>query len=230
MWSMPRSCSRPAAAASRTSALAPPLSRTRCGAEQRHQDAVVEQRRSRLARQRQVQRDRLGQADRGDRVEQRLARARLRARRARRTASARSPRAPPPRATPPSTPGPGSMHSSSGSERRCETSRSYRLWSIVHAAFEQLDALRVVDRLRGLDRALGAELGDRLHEGRLRLAACSGATGVTLSLIAGKLTRAVAPSASRRRAQREICVNKAAGDAPASARPPARRALSTMRR
>ena len=30
-----------------------------------------------------------------------------------------------------STPGPGSMHSSSGSERRCETSRSYRLWSIV---------------------------------------------------------------------------------------------------
>ena len=30
-----------------------------------------------------------------------------------------------------STPGPGSMHSSRGSDRRCETSRSYRLWSIV---------------------------------------------------------------------------------------------------
>ena len=30
-----------------------------------------------------------------------------------------------------STPGPGSMHSSSGSERRCETSRSYSVWSIV---------------------------------------------------------------------------------------------------
>ena len=82
-----------------------------------------------------------------------------------------------------------------------------------HAALEQLDALRVVDRLRRLHLTPGAELGDRLHESGLRLAACFGC----------HRDRALAhrrEANTRRRlrhltggAQCEICANKAAGDA-----------------
>ena len=74
-------------------------------------------------------------------------------------------------ATPPRRPGPGRCTRRAAATRRCETSRSYRLWSIVTPPSSSLMPWRVVDRLRGLDRALGAELGDRLDERRRRLAA-----------------------------------------------------------
>ena len=82
-----------------------------------------------------------------------LPRARLRARRARRTASARPPPAPPPRSD-------AGVDAGAGVDAFVERQRqAVRDEPVVqalvdrHAALEQLDALGVVDRLRGLDLA-----------------------------------------------------------------------------
>ena len=139
-------------------------------AKQGHQDAVVEQRRPRLARERHVQRDRLGQAHRRDRIEQQLAgravgddaREERPAgdRRARRRLEA------------------GGVYTRPRIDALVERCREPVRDELVvqalvdrHAAFEQLDALGVVDRLRGPDRARRAELRDRLHERRRGFAA-----------------------------------------------------------
>ena len=183
---------------------------------------MVEQRRPRLARQRQVERDRLGQADaprprRAATCPPRPSGA-TRAKNGQRTIAARA--AASSDAAVDAGPGVDALV-----ERQREAVRDEPVVQALvdrHAAFEQLDALGVVDRLRGLDLAPGAEVGDRLHEGGRRLAAgFGGAIGVTLSLIAGKLTRAVAAGAvGAPRAVRKSCANKTPGDAP---RRPARR-------
>ncbi len=144
--------------------------------EQGHQDAVIEQRRPGLARQRQVQRDRLGQARLHERIQHFLAdrarragageerpaldrRARRFAQDARVDARARV----------------DALVEGQGEAMREETV----VQALVdrHAAFEQLDAVAVVDRLRGPDRPLRAELDDRLDERSRRLVAGFGCDG-----------------------------------------------------
>ena len=173
MCSMPRSCSRPAAAASRTSALAPPLSRTRWAQSSairmlwsnsagRVSRASVRCSATGLAggsRRRASSSDLAGGAFGHDAREERPARGRRACRRLERGGVDARPRV------------------DALVERQREAVRDEPVVQALvdrHAALEQLDALRVVDRLRGLHLAPGAEVGDRVHEGGLRLAACFG--------------------------------------------------------
>ena len=177
MWSMPRSCSRPAVAAALSCALRAAVGGDEMRREQGHQDAVIEERRTGLARQRQMERDRLGQAQRRERGEHAPCRARIgrsdageerpaRDRGARRLAEN------------------GAVDARAGVdalvERQGEAVREQPVVQAPvdrHAALEQLDALGVVDRLRGLDRPLRAELDHRLDQRGRCLAAGFGGHG-----------------------------------------------------
>jgi hypothetical protein len=101
-------------------------------------------------------------------------------------------------------------------ERQRETVREQALVQRLvdgDAAFEQLDPLRVVDRLRGLDRALGAELGDGVDERPRGLASRQSCCHALAH--PGKLTRELRREASRATVQRQICVKMRGRDAPA---------------
>ena len=168
---------------------------------------MIEERRPGLAREREVERHRLGQLRRRDGVEERLA-ARAFGRDAgeERPAHDRRARRRLER---------GRVDAGAGVdafvERRRQPVRDELFVEALadrDAAFEQLDSLLVVDRLRGRDRALGAQVGDRLHEGEASLPV-DGASGTTLSFIEAKLTRAAGHGARASGAQREICVKPA---------------------
>ena len=134
-------------------------------AQQRHQDAVLEDRRPRLARQRQVERDRPWHRDRLDRLQQHAAHAPGRAHQ-------REER-------------PARQRRLAGVAQRLAVDERLGLDAFVEwrrelmrdqpvvqaridrdAALEQLDAMAVVDRARRGDRPAFAELTDRLQEGR----------------------------------------------------------------